>query len=191
MLTPAALLLFAWACGGHGDKQSDLCACVTTEPFSVDYRTAAKHVNLPAGTPTEITVADVLAFTQGPPPAPDAPRSGRELQLFHIANAFAQLVWLVPTDCDVHLEISDTADKNAPRMIVETPLMDSYCQSRHALAAQFNAHGLFIDTNRQELSTPLPADILGLAFQDAPHSTRGSAQVATVWELHPAIVTLK
>ena len=190
-IAAGTVLLLAWACGGHGEKQSDLCACVPTEPSSVDYRTAAKHVDLPTGTPTEIAVAGVLNFAQGQSPAPDAPRSGRELQLFHISNAFVQLVWLVPSDCDVHMEISDTADKNAPRMIVETPLMDSYCQSRHTLTAQFNAHGLFIDNNRQELSTPLPADILGLAFQDTPHSTRGSALVATIWELHPAVVTLK
>jgi hypothetical protein len=30
---------------------------------------------------------------------------------------------------------------------------------------------------------------LGLAFEDFDHN-RGSAQVATIWELHPAIVNL-
>jgi hypothetical protein len=188
-----ALLGLEWGCGATAtkEKQTDLCNCDPTEPFSLDYRTAAKHVNLPSGTPTEITVDDVLNFVQGPPPAADAPRSGRELQLFHIANGFAQLVWLNPSDCDVHVELSATADKNAPRIIVETPHMDSYCSSRQQLAAQFNAHGVIIDNNRKELDPPLPAEVLGLAFQDIPHSTRGSAQVATVWELHPAVVTLK
>jgi len=33
-------------------------------------------------------------------------------------------------------------------------------------------------------------DVLGLAFQDFNHP-RGSVHVATVWELHPAVVTLK
>lgn len=189
-ISVAGLLLLQWSCGGHSEKQSDLCLCAPTEPSSLDYRTDAKHVDLPAGTPTEITVAGVINFAQGPAPAFGAPRSGRELQLFHIAHAFAQLVWLNPGDCDVHVEISDTADKAAPRMIVETPHMASFCPARQQLAAQINAHHLFIDTNRQELDPPLPAEVMGLAFQDEPHSTRGSALVATVWELHPATVTL-
>src|SRR5262249_43062269 len=149
------------------------------------------HVDLPAGTPTEITVADVLSFTVGPAPASDAPRSGRELQLFHIAHAFAQLVWVVSTDCDVHIEIADTADKTAPRMIVETPRNSSFCPSRQQLASQFNAHGITIDTNRQELNPPLAIEVQGLAFQDEPHATRGSAFLATTWELHPAVATLQ
>jgi hypothetical protein len=35
----------------------------------------------------------------------------------------------------------------------------------------------------------LSAQITGMAFEDFDHS-RGSAQVATIWELHPAIVTI-
>jgi hypothetical protein len=191
-LTPLmALLALEWGCGATKEKQTDLCNCDPTEPASVDYRTAAKHVDLPTVTPQEITVTDVINFPVGPTPAPDAPRSGRELQLFHIANAFAQLVWLVSSDCDVHVELSATADKNAPRIIVETPHMDSYCQSRRQLAAQFNSHGVIIDNNRKEVDPPLAVDVLGLAFQDSPHATRGSPQVATVWELHPAVITLK
>jgi hypothetical protein len=186
-----ALLALEWGCGATKQKPTDLCNCDPTEPSSVDYRTAAKHVDLPSGAPQEITVTDVIQFPVGPSPAPDAPRSGRELQLFHIANAFAQVVWLNPTDCDVHVELSATADKNAPRIIVETPHMDSYCQSRQQLSAMFNAHGVIIDNNRKEVNPPLAADVVGLAFQDIPHATRGSAQVATVWELHPAVVTLK
>lgn len=191
-IAAAALLLLQWGCGGvNKEMQSDLCDCSPSEPASLDYRTAAKHVDLPPGTPTEITVTDVLNFPVGPSPASDAPRSGRELQLFHIANAFAQLVWINPTDCDVHVELSATADKSAPRIIVETPHMDSFCPSRRQLAAQFSAHGIIIDNNRREINPPLPAEVLGFAFQDIPHATRGSAQVATVWELHPAVVTLK
>jgi hypothetical protein len=190
-MSVAALLLLQWACGGHQEKQSDLCVCDPTAPSSVDYRTVAKHVDLPQATPAEISVTDILNFTVGVTPASGAPRSGRELQLFHIANAFAQLVWLNPSDCDVHVEISATADKTAPRVIVETPHTDTYCQSRHQLAAALNAHRVIVDNNRKELNPPLPIEVLGLAFQDEPHATRGSAFVATVWELHPAEVTFK
>jgi hypothetical protein len=33
-------------------------------------------------------------------------------------------------------------------------------------------------------------EVLGLAFQDYSHD-RGTKKVSTVWELHPAIVTIK
>jgi len=35
----------------------------------------------------------------------------------------------------------------------------------------------------------LPVDVLGMAFEDFDHN-RGSVQVQTIWELHPAIVTI-
>jgi hypothetical protein len=50
------------------------------------------------------------------------PRSGRELEVFYIANAFLQNASVNAVDCDVSMEISQTADKNSPRMIVETPV---------------------------------------------------------------------
>jgi hypothetical protein len=50
-------------------------------------------------------------------------------------------------------------------------------------------------THGGELPQALPADVVGLAFLDFDHSAiglgRGSAQVGTLWEIHPAIVTLK
>jgi hypothetical protein len=205
----AAFALFALSqlsCGGHSSSnmnsgtsnpnppvsagQQDLCNCTDTEPTSGDFRTAAKHVDLPQIAATDIAVADVLNWQVPPEPAPDAPRSGRELQMFHIGNAFLQFAWLNPGDCDLHLEISDTPDKNAPRMIVETPHMDSFCTARRQLASQLNAHGFILNSNSGELPVALPADVLGLAFQDFNHP-RGTSHVATVWELHPATVTLK
>lgn len=186
-------MLLQWSCGGSVAKntQLDLCNCSPSGPLGTDYRTVAKHVDLPQVTPIEVTVSDILKFPLiSPQPAFDAPRQGRELNLYHVSDAFVQFVWLVGSDCDVHAEISASADKNAPRMIVETPHMDSYCTARHNLAAQLNARGVFVDVVGKEVDPPLPAEILGLAFQDDPHN-RGTAQVATLWELHPAVVTLK
>ena len=40
-----------------------------------------------------------------------------------------------------------------------------------------------------ELPQALPAEVLGMAFEDFEHN-RGSGQVTTLWELHPAIVNL-
>ena len=194
-----ALILVQISCGGHGSNGSDsssfnsaqdICNCVDQEPETSDYRTAAKHVDLPQVAASEINVATVLGWPVGADPAFDAPRQGRELQMFHIPNAFLQLVWLNPGDCDLHLEISDSPDKNAQRIIVETPHANSYCSQRRMLAQALAARGITISNTGVELSTPLAVDVVGLAFQDFNHS-RGSPKVATPWELHPAVVTIK
>lgn len=202
-----SFVVFALAqlsCGGHSSNNSangstvpppadpalDLCMCIDTEQAGSDFRTAAKHVDLPQTSATDITVATMLGWQVPPQPASDAPRQGIELQMFHIANGFLQFAWLNNGDCDLHLEISDTPDKNAPRVIVETPHMDSFCSARRMLFQQLSARGFTLTANSGELPAALPVDVLGLAFQDFSH-TRGSVHVATVWELHPAVVTLK
>jgi hypothetical protein len=200
-----ALLLLAFSlaqisCGGTSrssnnssnpsNSAQDLCVCVENEPSGTDYRTQAKHTDFPQTPATEINVATMLGWPAGADPAFDAPRQGRELQMFHMTNVFLQFVWINQGDCDMHLEISDSADKNAPRVIVETPHMDSFCSWRRLLGQQLTAHGITISTNGMELATPLTVDVLGMAFQDFSH-TRGTPHVATVWELHPAVVTVK
>ena len=180
------------SCGGHDssvDPQAeDICACSPTAPATSDYRHAAKHVPLPSGTPNEITVDTILGWPDGEP-AFDAPRTGRELELFHIARAFLQFAWVRPSDCDITMEVSRTPDRNAPRVIVETSVDSEYCSSRRSLQQQLASLGEQVNKKSGELKQPRPVDVLGLAFQDFDHD-RGSAQVATSWELHPAIVKL-
>jgi hypothetical protein len=112
------------SCGGvnFGEVQpQDLCKCVPLEPPIADFRHYQKHVPIPNMTPIETTVDTILSWTQDVIVLPDAPRTGRELQVFHVAQAFLQNVSVNGEDCDVDLEISQTADRNAPRVIVETP----------------------------------------------------------------------
>src|SRR5262249_8541973 len=97
--------------------------------------------------------------------------------------------WEFKGDCDLHLEIASTADKNAPRVIVETPNDDSFCSSRMAIKSALAAQGFNLGPSSGELATPVPVTVTGLAFQDFNHQ-RETAKVATVWELHPAIVTV-
>jgi len=195
LLTFCVLLGLSSCSGGGGDSittAADICACVPTQPASSDYRHAAKHVPLPTGTPSEVTVGDILAFPQGAEPAPDAPRGGSELQLFHVAHAFVQLAWANPGDCDIHLEISDSPVKATGRVIVETPVDSEYCAARRSFQSQLAAHGFALGNTLPsgELPTAIPASVIGLAFQDFSHK-RGSALVKTVWELHPAVVNLQ
>ncbi len=191
-MAAAVAIFIGLSCGGstQNSTQLDLCNCTPTEPVSADYRHAAKHVPIPSGqTPMQITVADMLTWAQGPAPPRNAPRSGRELQVFEIAHGFLQVAHLNPGDCDIHFEISDTPDATAPRVIVETPSDPEYCNARRNIQQQLAAHGFILSAVGGTLPTPLPASVLGLAFQDFEHH-RGSQYVATVWELHPAIVTL-
>ncbi len=182
------LVLVTISCGVT--RSSDICNCTPSEPASVDYRHAEKHIPLPSSTPQEIKVSTILSWPQDASLPSDQPRTGRELQLFHVAQAYLQSAGLMANDCDIHFEVSQTADKSAPRVIVETPSDDEYCSARRNIQSQLKTHGFVLDAQHGgELGAPVTIDILGMAFEDFEHH-RGSAQVATVWELHPAIVTI-
>jgi hypothetical protein len=166
----------------------DLCKCLPLEPDIADYRHAAKHVSIPNIAAQEVSVEVMLAWSQDLLIPPDAPRTGRELAVFHIANAFLQKASVNALDCDVSMEISQTADKGSLRMIVETPVDSEYCSARQTLQAQLKQHGFRLDSQHGgELPQALPVDVVGMAFEDFEHD-RGP--VATLWELHPATVTL-
>jgi hypothetical protein len=189
------LALLGVACNGGSvgvlqPNPEDLCKCLPIEPDIADFRHLAKHVPIPAIAAQEIGVDTILSWTQDAFVAPDAPRTGRELQVFHVANAFLQEASVNAADCDVHFEISQTADKNAPRVIVETPVDSEYCSARQSAQSQLAKHGFKLDSQHGgELPQALPVEVVGMAFEDFDHN-RGSAQVATIWELHPATVNL-
>src|ERR1700730_361622 len=189
------LVLIGVSCKGqdYGVLQptpEDLCKCLPIEPDIADFRHIAKHVAIPNIAAEEIGVDTILSWTQDAFVAPDAPRTGRELLVFHVATAFVQEASVNAADCDVHFEISKTADKSAPRVIVETPVDSEYCSARQTAQAQLAKHGFRLDSQHGgELPQALPVQVLGMAFEDFDHS-RGSAQVTTIWELHPAIVTI-
>jgi len=190
-VTLIAAFIVSCASINFGEVQpQDLCKCTPLEPDIADFRHDEKHVPIPTITPIEITVDVILGWPQDVIVLPDAPRTGRELQVFHVAQAFLQNVSVNGEDCDVDLEISLTADKNAPRVIVETPVDSEYCSARHDIQSQLAKHGFVLDEEHGgELPQALPVDVLGMAFEDFEHN-RGSGQVATLWELHPAIVNL-
>lgn len=197
-LVLTSICIFFVSCGGSPDgddlspeelAQRDLCDCRPEAPVESDYRHAAKHVGLPAPTGADISVETVLGWERGPEPDHRAPRSGREHQMFRIPRAFLQLAWINPGDCDLHLEVSATPDKNAPRIIVETPIESAYCPHRRNIYHQLRDRGFIMNRNSGELAQPAPVEIIGLAFRDYEHP-RGSPQVATPWEIHPAIVNV-
>jgi hypothetical protein len=191
----ALLALLSVACNGSSfgvlqPNPEDLCKCLPIEPDIADFRHLAKHVPIPVIAAQEIGVDTILSWTQDAIVAPDAPRTSRELQVFHVATVFLQEASVNAADCDVHFEISMTSDKNAPRVIVETPVDSEFCSARQNAQSQLAKHGFRLDSQHGgELPQALPVAVLGMAFEDFDHS-RGSAHVLTIWELHPAIVTI-
>ena len=122
--------------------------------------------------PTETTVALILSWPLGPNPAGNAPRTGREFTLYHIANADLENARIVSSDCDFHLEISDVPDPSAARIIVETPNDSEYCPARRTNQNGLAHHGFEIpavDATQSDLPQPLAVSILGLAFRDFEH----------------------
>ena len=189
----SVLMISIFSCGSTLGflESADLCKCLPLAPAAADYRHAAKHVPIPdTPAPIEITIDDILKWPQDPILPFDAPRSGRELQVFHVAQVFLQNVSVNSEDCDIHIEISKTADKNGARVVVETPVDSEFCSARHSIQSALKAHGFQLDTQHGgELPQAIAADVRGLAFEDFEHN-RGSPQIATLWELHPAVVTL-
>jgi len=194
-----SVLWFAVSCNNLNNatqevQPKDLCKCVPLEQ-GLEYRHDEKHVPIPTMTASEITVDTMYSWAQTDPGSLDPPRTGVELQVFHVSTAFLQAVSVNSEDCDVAFEISQTADKNARRVIVETPVDTEFCSARKNIQAQLLKHGFELDVEHGgELPQALPANVVGLGFEDFDHAAiglqRGSAQVQTVWELHPATVQL-
>jgi hypothetical protein len=165
----------------------DVCGCKPRDERPTDYRFAAKHITLPDMPPQTISVRDMLGWDQSANLPNDAPRKGRELQLVTIPRAYVQFAWAYRGDCDIHIEISETPDKDAPRAIVETPVDPEYCDARKTLQKALCDHGVELSVLQQEVATAFAVSVRGLPYQDAKHK-RGSRYVATVWEIHPAVL---
>jgi hypothetical protein len=192
-LVKAALLavLCTVSCNTLNQTQN-ICNCLPLLPDVANYRHNAKHVPIPSmPAPIAVTVQQILGWPTDPVLPPDQPRFGRELQPVQVAQAFLVNASENPGDCDIHLEIAALADRTAPRVIIETPVDSEYCVNRQSIQATLSQHGFKLDTSHGgDLTTPLPINVMGLPFEDFEHN-RGSPQVATLWEIHPASVTFQ
>ena len=178
---------------GKPISQDLLCACKPTHITKDDWRIEFKNDALPGLEPEDITVSKILGWPEGPDPGPRAPRSGNELKMFRIRKAYMQTAFFRRSDCDLHVELSEQPDKDAPRMIVETPGASEYCAARTSIYSDLQRHGITLTDLNQELSPPLTIEVEGVAFRDQAHPVwfaRGSSKVTTLWELHPAIIKI-
>jgi len=168
-----------------------LCNCKPTHITKDDWRIEFKNGSLPSGEPAEITVGAILSWPDGPEPGRRAARTVRELTLYRVPKAYLQSLFLRRSDCDLHLEVSDEPGKNTGRIIVETPGTSDYCAARSNIAAELKPQGITLTNLNQELAQPIPVEIVGVPFRDQAHPVwfaRGSDEVTSLWELHPALV---
>jgi len=178
---------------GKAIEPNLLCSCRPTHITKDDWRIEFKNGSLPQGPPQEVTIAAILQWRQGPEPGVRTPRSGLELTRFHVQKAYLQSLFLRKSDCDLHMEVSEEPDKNAPRMIIETPGTSDYCEARSRMFEALRRKGIMLSDLNQELSPALPVEITGVPFRDQAHPVwfaRGSEKVVTLWELHPAIAKI-
>src|SRR5262252_2692902 len=102
------LVLVIVSCSGQDfgflqPTPKDLCKCLPVEPDIADYRHLAKHVPIPNIPAQEVSVEIILTWLQDPVIPPDAPRMGRENEVFHIAAAYLQNASVNAADCDVSM----------------------------------------------------------------------------------------
>lgn len=170
-----------------------ICACKPTHITKDDWRIEFKNGSMPDSSPQDLSVAEILSWPEGPEPGARTSRSARELILYRVPKAYLQSIFLRKSDCDFHMEVSETAEKNAPRVIIETPGTEQYCQARSGTYSSLKQRGITVTDLNGELANPPSVEIVGVPFRDQSHPiwfARGSDKVATLWELHPAIVKL-
>ena len=200
LLALAALFFLAYSDPARpGNKRgkaidtSLLCGCKPTHITKDDWRIEFKNDSLPDQPAKDLSIAGILAWPEGREPGARTPRSASEQILYRVQKAYLQSVFLRRSDCDLHMEVSETPEKNAPRVIIETPGNAQYCEARSTLYSGLRERGITVADLNQELTKPLLVEIIGVPFRDESHPvwfSRGSDKVATLWELHPAIVKL-
>jgi hypothetical protein len=108
----------------------DLCKCLPIEPGIADFRHLEKHVPIPNIAAQEIGVDTILSWTQDEFVAPTRREPGESFRFSMWRMHFLQVASVNAADCDVVFEISMTPDKNAPQVIVETPVDSEFCSAR-------------------------------------------------------------
>src|SRR5438067_2825738 len=83
------------------------------------------------------------------------------------------------------------SDRKAPRVIIETPVDSEYCANRRYIQSQLKQQGFQLDTSHggDRKSTRLNSSHVSTSYAFLCLKKKGTPQVATLWEIHPAIIT--
>lgn len=176
-------------------------ACKATTLKGSQQRTKLKHRAPVATTPTNTTVAQVIGWALPDLSDPEVKRSalpldGREQKVFTLRGD----IWIVKTegnDCDYHVELSAPGgSEDDPRIIVEIPQERRAVRAALIKAVKAAGNGDLGSHKSVTIRTSVPVTVTGFGFIDSYHWAKrkpkvgnghGSANVATLWELHPVI----
>jgi hypothetical protein len=157
----------------------------THQRWHVKTRPTPHSVSTQATTVAEMIAEDIPTVTG----LPNSEIPNSDEQTVYALTGYVMLAKHAPDDCDIHLEIADTADTTAPRVIVEIPARLPHVQSQLiALLSLKKGTKTFTDATAPQLH------FQGYGFFDLSHRVKtgakqghnhGSAHVATLFELHP------
>jgi hypothetical protein len=182
------------------------CPAPEFKRASEQYRGKLKHRARGDETGTSITVSNIYELPEVRTEIANsddnkerAIPASAELQTFTL-EAFLRQAKVEGNDCEIHLELSDTARKNARRVIVEIPpdpdVASDYQKILRLMRSRFPRRRKLGPGIAFGLLPAVRVKITGFGFFDGVHKAmagpkrpnggHGSAPVKTFWELHPA-----
>lgn len=203
MILAAALAVALSAFAATRPSPTPFCSCTPTTDHGDQYRDGTKHHRPDPGfEATPLTVAQMLEWANPPGAAEkkvrqtDAPIDEREGD-YYALTGYLWAAHIERNDCDWHLELADSADPTAPRVLVEVT------NDRWNAPAQRAVYAFMRDRHKSTRpgasvkfrSAPKVA-VVGRAFWDGHHymardpkrgNQHGGALVGTLWELHPVV----
>ena len=148
---------------------------------------------------TQITVAQLIAedipTIQG---LPNTPVAGTDEDTIYHLTAFVMRVKLSTDDCDIHMEVADTPDPAAPRIIVEVP--PTLASVQNLVARLLGRATIPTGGKTYTATSAVRLFFMGYGFFDVSHLTNdgnkaghnhGTAHVATILELHPVFAVMR
>ena len=182
------------------------CPAPKFKPASQQYRGNLKHRGRGGATGTSITVANIYdspeirtEIANSDENKDRAIPQSSERQVFTL-EAFLRQAKVEDNDCEIHLELSETARKNALRVIVEIPpdsdFDSDYQKILRLMRSRFPRRRKLGPGIAFGLLPAVRIKVTGFGFFDGvhkgmvgskrPNGGHGSAPVKTFWELHPA-----
>jgi hypothetical protein len=173
--------------------------CRPTTPKGSQQRTQLKHRAPVTTAPTKTSVAEVIGWKLPALNDPAVKRSSdpidpRERKVFTLRGD----IWIAKTegnDCDYHVEMSAPGgSEDDPRIIVEIPRESKDVRKALIKALKDAGQGDLASHEELKISKSVPVTVTGFGFIDGYHWSKkqpkignhhGSANVATLWELHP------
>ena len=202
---PFLLLLILFASISAYAQLSVTCPPPVFKDPSVQYRGDVKHRARGTDTGTAIQVADMYGWPNVAVTVVNSPANkhrampGSKETETSTLDALLRQAKVEGNDCEIHLELSQTAAANARRVIVEIPpdsdVESDYQTILRLMHARFPHRGLGPGT-AFIFTPPVHMTVTGFGFFDGVHKAmagpkrpnggHGSARVKTFWELHPA-----